>query len=78
VSTIVAVSRESRFEDLPELLTAREAAALLGCSPWTIYQHVQRKTIPHRKIGKLIYVPRSFFDPAKVVEPVEELACEAR
>ena len=78
MSTTAGVTRESRFEDLPELLTAREAAALLGCSPWTIYQHVQRKTIPHRKIGKLIYVPRSFFDPARIVEPVEALACAAR
>jgi excisionase family DNA binding protein len=63
------VTRASRFEDLPELLNAREAATLLGCSPWTIYQYVNRKEIPYRRIGKLIYVPRSFFDPKNVEQP---------
>lgn len=56
------VTRETRFEDLPELLTPKEAAALLKMSAWTVYQSIDKKLIPSVKVGeKRLYVPRTYF-----------------
>lgn len=62
VVDIPEITRSTRFEDLPELLTAREAAVLLKVSPWTVYQSIERNQIPCVKVGrKKLYVPRSYF-----------------
>lgn len=52
----------TRYDDLPEWLTLREAADVLGLSYWTVHQMVHRQFLPFRRFGpKLIYVPKNFF-----------------
>lgn len=41
-----------------EILTLKEAAAFIKVKPRTLYEHVQRKTIPHLRAGKLIRFSR--------------------
>ena len=70
MSTVSKITRDTRFEELPELLTAREAAVWLKCSSQHIYNLVSAKQIPFRRIGTLIYVPKSFLNPQNVDQPM--------
>ena len=54
-----AISRETRFEDLPELLRAQEVTAYLGLGPDTIYRALKRGDLPSRKIGGVIFIPKA-------------------
>ena len=52
------VTRNTSFEDLPELLRTKEARAFLGISPDSLYRAIQNGEIPHRRIGHLIYISK--------------------
>lgn len=42
----------------PDVMSARDAAALLGLSINTVYELVGRQEIPHRRIGRTIRFSR--------------------
>ena len=47
-----------QVEELGQPLTIREAAALIGCSPWTVRQQYLPAGLPHHRLspqGKLIF-----------------------
>ena len=43
---------------LSEILTADEAAALLGVSRWTLYAAANRHEVPHRRLGRRMLFSR--------------------
>jgi excisionase family DNA binding protein len=43
---------------LGEVLTADEAAALLGVSRWTLYSAANRHEVPHRRLGRRMLFSR--------------------
>jgi hypothetical protein len=58
------ITRTTRYEDLPEFLTVKEVAVLLGRCEWTVYEGIKRGHIPSQLVGpKLKYVHRDFFRP---------------
>lgn len=42
-----------------KLMTVDEIAAVLGVDRRTVYQHVERKRIPHRRLGRRILFSRA-------------------
>lgn len=56
------ITPKTSFDDLPEWLTVRQAAAYVGLSYWTVHQSVHRGEIPHRRFGpKIIFIPKAYF-----------------
>ena len=56
------VTRTTSYDQLPEWLTLREAAALLGISYFTANAMVHRGELRHQRFGsKLIYIPKEVF-----------------
>jgi hypothetical protein len=54
------------FDDLPEWVSVQAGAEFLGVSRWFLYTAAKRGEIPSRRFGKkLIFIPKSFFDPNK-------------
>ncbi|MGH9968826.1 MAG: helix-turn-helix domain-containing protein [Pyrinomonadaceae bacterium] len=53
----------SRTQKLPKFLTVQEVADLLRCKKRTIYDMVEQKRIPYRKVGG-----RLLFDLAEIIE----------
>jgi len=47
-----------RAQHDPDLLTADEAAAMLGVGRGSIYAAVRRSDIPHRRIGRKVLFSR--------------------
>jgi excisionase family DNA binding protein len=48
-------------QDLPEtrpVLCAKEAAQLLGISPWLLFQEIKRNRIPHKRVGRRLVFSR--------------------
>ena len=41
-----------------DVLTAEEAAALLGVSRWTLYSAANRHEVPHRRLGRRMLFSR--------------------
>ena len=46
-----------QLENTPVMLYPQEAADLIKCSRWTIYELVKRKKLPATKIGRGIRIP---------------------
>lgn len=44
--------------DLPDLLTVPEVAKLLRCSRGSIYKRIERRQIPHIRLGRTILFRR--------------------
>lgn len=61
------LSPNTPYDELPEWLTLREAADVLGYCYWTVYMMVTDKTrapqdqLPSKRIGKRFYVPKEVF-----------------
>jgi excisionase family DNA binding protein len=53
-----------RFEDLADVVSPEEARAFLGLSRSTMYERLRDGSIPYRKYGRLLRIPRSALDPA--------------
>jgi excisionase family DNA binding protein len=51
---------------LPNLLSIRKAAEVLGLSPWTIRKHIQRGTLPCVRIGGRVLI-----EPAELERLIE-------
>jgi excisionase family DNA binding protein len=55
--TTSAVTRFTKYDDLPELLTPDEARAFLGVGRWTIYEAIRTGRIRSVRFGRRIRVP---------------------
>ncbi len=55
----MTVDRQTKFEDLPELLTVEEVCAYLGIGRTTVYGLVQTDTIQHLRFGHRIWIPKT-------------------
>jgi excisionase family DNA binding protein len=42
-----------------DTICAKKAAALLGCSTWTLYEHCKAGKIPHFRLGRHLRFRRS-------------------
>lgn len=58
-TSILKTPRTSTGGEADEILTLEEAAAFLRVKRRTLYDRVQRKTIPHLRVGKLIRFSKS-------------------
>jgi len=52
------VTRSTPIDELPELLTADEAAAWLGISLWSVYDLARRGEIPSTRLGRHVRIQR--------------------
>ena len=52
------VTRQTRFEELPELLSLEEFREFLGISKTTAYEIVRRKEVKNLRFGRRIFIPR--------------------
>jgi excisionase family DNA binding protein len=43
-------------------VTVKEAAERLNCNPKTIYEAIKKKQIPAIHVGKLLLIPRPWFE----------------
>ncbi len=53
------INRETLFENLPELLRPKEVTDFLGVGRNCVYEAIKSGELPHRKIGGVIFVPKS-------------------
>lgn len=53
------VTRATRYEDLPQLLTPAEVCIVMGLGRSTIYKMFESGEIPSVRIGRQIRVPKS-------------------
>jgi excisionase family DNA binding protein len=37
-----------------DVICAKQAAQLIGCSTWSLYEYCKARTIPHIRIGRLL------------------------
>ncbi len=58
-STTGTITRRTSFEDLPELLRPMEVRAYLGLGYNAVYKALERGELPHRKIGGVIFIPKT-------------------
>jgi excisionase family DNA binding protein len=56
---VQAVTRLSKFDELPEYLDPAEVAAFLGISRNTAYELIRTNAIHSVKFGRLIRVPKA-------------------
>jgi excisionase family DNA binding protein len=56
-------NKRPRFDDLEDLVTPQEAQAFLGLSRSTMYERLRDGSIPYRKYGRLLRIPKSALDP---------------
>lgn len=54
-----------RLEDLPDVLTAPEAAAVLRISSDALYKHLRAGHLPHFRIGRRVFVRKE--DVARLI-----------
>lgn len=54
-----SINRQTPFAELPELLRPMEVRAFLGVGHNTVYQAIQNGELPSRRIGRIIFVPKS-------------------
>jgi excisionase family DNA binding protein len=67
-----------RYDDLPELLTPKEAIAFLGISKSTLYGKLESGDIPSIKFGRRYRIPKETLlhdDPSR--QPIEEATKKA-
>jgi excisionase family DNA binding protein len=58
------VTRSTTFDALPQWLTIREASIYLNTSEWFVRKCVDRRDLPHRRIGsKVILIPKIALSP---------------
>jgi excisionase family DNA binding protein len=58
-TAIPRITRRTPIDDMPELLTATEAAAWLGVSPWGVYDMARRGVLPVIRFGRHVRIPRA-------------------
>lgn len=53
------ISRTTKLDDLPELLTPDEVRAFLGVGRGTVYELIRRGEIKSVRLGRLVRIPKS-------------------
>jgi excisionase family DNA binding protein len=53
------ITRQTRFEDLPDFLSVEETRTYLGLGRSTIYERLRRKELAAVRFGRVIRVPRA-------------------
>jgi excisionase family DNA binding protein len=53
------ITRQTRFEDLPDLLSVEETRAYLALGRSTMYELLRRKELAYVRFGRLIRIPRA-------------------
>jgi excisionase family DNA binding protein len=53
-----AITRKTRFEDLPDILSVDETRAYLGLGRSTMYELLRRKEVWAVRFGRAIRIPR--------------------
>ncbi len=61
------ITRHSRIEELPTLLTAEEVGCFLGLSMQSIYLMLRSGDLEHRRYGRMIRIPRTALEGLPVV-----------
>lgn len=51
-----------RLDDLADVITAEQAAAVLQCTTNHVYAMVRQGDLPGRKIGRLVRIPKAQFE----------------
>jgi excisionase family DNA binding protein len=54
---IMTVSSTSHVVN--DVICAKQAASVIGCSPWTVYQLCKARKLPHFHVGRLLRLRRS-------------------
>jgi len=44
-------------DGLPKQLTIKQVSKIFGISEWTIRSWVSKRHVPHRRIGRRVYIP---------------------
>ncbi|MEJ2083387.1 MAG: helix-turn-helix domain-containing protein [Acidobacteriota bacterium] len=57
------ITRFTRYEDLPELLTLDEVRIWLGIGKSTLYNLVSQGKIPTRRFGQRYFISKKFLNP---------------
>lgn len=55
---------KDRFDELPDWLTPREARVLLRVSRTSLYSMIRDGSLPHRRFGRLIRLPKEALRPS--------------
>jgi excisionase family DNA binding protein len=53
------ITRQTRFEDLPDFLSVEETRTYLGLGRSTIYELLRRKELSAVRFGRVIRVPKA-------------------
>jgi excisionase family DNA binding protein len=53
------ITRQTRFEDLPDFLSVEETGTYLGLGRSTMYELLRRKDLHHVRFGRRILIPRA-------------------
>jgi excisionase family DNA binding protein len=57
--SVKTISRQTRFDELPDLLSVEDARAYVGVGRSTIYDLIRRKELASVRFGRLIRIPRA-------------------
>lgn len=53
------ITRQTSFEELPELLRPKEVRSFTGVGRNAVYKAIKSGELPYRKIGGVIFIPKS-------------------
>ena len=53
------ITRQTRFEDLPDFLSVEETRVYLGLGRSTMYELLRRKELTYVRFGRVIRIPRT-------------------
>jgi excisionase family DNA binding protein len=67
----IEITRNTSYDEMPQYVNVREAAAFLGTSTWFIYKGIHEGQIPHRRMGpKILLIPKEYFHPSRAQKQV--------
>jgi len=49
------------MDNLPRQLSIKETAKIFNIPAWTLRAYISKRLIPHRRIGRRIYIPTEKF-----------------
>lgn len=56
---VLQVTARTPYEDLPQQLTPKAFSIAAGVSIWTIYEQIKAGTLPAKKYGRSIRIPKT-------------------
>lgn len=65
------ITRQTRFEELPDFLSVEETRAYLGLGRSTLYDLIRRGELAHARFGRVLRIPRSALQPYRLPEERE-------